>query len=69
MLRKVCIEFLDPTHLTPTAISLEMSTVDSEIGCVLHPDGSLKDASEIEWTCDKDETISFPSETSVDTAA
>jgi len=46
-----------------------MSTVDSEIGCAFRPDGSLKDASEIEWTCDQDETISFPSETSVDTAA
>jgi len=63
-LRKVCIEFLDPTHLTPTVIAIEMSTVDSEIGCALHPDGSLKYASEIEWTCDKGK----PFETSVDTA-
>jgi len=60
---------LDPTYLTPTAIPIEMSTVDSEIGCALRPDSSLKDASEIEWICDKDEIISFPSKTSVDTAA
>jgi len=35
-----------------------MSTVDSEIGRALRSDGSLKDASEIEWTCDTEMGIS-----------
>jgi len=31
------------------------------LGCAQHADGSLRDASEIEWTFDKDESILFPS--------
>jgi len=39
-----------------------MSTSDSPIGHAVHADGGLKDASEMEWTYDKDETVPFPSD-------
>jgi len=32
-----------------------------DLGCAQHADGSLRDASEIKWTFDKDESILFPS--------
>ncbi len=38
-----------------------MSALDSPIGHAVRPDGGLKDASEMEWTYDKDESVPFPS--------
>lgn len=37
-----------------------MSPSDSFLGPARRADGSLKDASEIEWSYDKDETLPFP---------
>jgi hypothetical protein len=39
-----------------------MSASDSPRGHAVHADGGLKDASEMEWTYDKDETVPFPSD-------
>jgi hypothetical protein len=39
-----------------------MSALDSPIGHAVRPDGGLKDASEMEWTYDKDESVPFPSD-------
>ncbi|KAF8799820.1 hypothetical protein BYT27DRAFT_7217371 [Phlegmacium glaucopus] len=42
--------------LLPTTISYTMATSSiDELGCAVHPDGTLKDASEIEWQYDKDD--------------
>lgn len=37
-----------------------MSALDSPIGHAVRADGGLKDASEMEWTYDKEESIPFP---------
>ncbi|KAH9162062.1 hypothetical protein EDB89DRAFT_1913507 [Lactarius sanguifluus] len=41
-----------------------MSSTTPNLGDAVRPDGSLKDASEIPWSFDADETIPFPSDTS-----
>jgi hypothetical protein len=39
-----------------------MSALDSPIGHAVRADGGLKDASEMEWTYDKEESVPFPSD-------
>ena len=39
-----------------------MSASDSPRGHAVRADGGLKDASEMEWTYDKDESVPFPSD-------
>ncbi|KAH9166195.1 hypothetical protein EDB89DRAFT_1910849 [Lactarius sanguifluus] len=41
-----------------------MSSITHNLGDAVRPDGSLKDASEIPWSYDADETIPFPSDIS-----